>query len=157
MVEAVTVECSHIVAPLSPLFHGFWYLTLLGSGFCGEFPANPMIPVDPGGEGDIESGAKCSRQESTLQSSAANLFCREMHNGQSAYFETANALSIPGLASAAGGGPRSTHESGYPLVSSAFPQWYRRRLFTSLARNASLLNRIGTYFHGVISGVDKKF
>jgi hypothetical protein len=44
MLEAVTVGRTHIIPPRSPLFHGFWYLSSLTSGFCGEFLANPMIP-----------------------------------------------------------------------------------------------------------------
>src|SRR5271155_2793142 len=51
MVEAVTVGRTHIIEPLSPLLSRFWYLSSLTSGFCGEFPANPMIPETRGGGG----------------------------------------------------------------------------------------------------------
>src|SRR6267154_2310878 len=49
MVEAVTVGRSQLDAPPSPLFHGFWYLSSLTTGFCREFRANPMSPKIRGG------------------------------------------------------------------------------------------------------------
>src|SRR5271156_1114912 len=51
MVEAVTVCYRASRRALSPLFHGFYYLSSLTSVFCGEFPANVMIPVRGGGRG----------------------------------------------------------------------------------------------------------
>ena len=34
---------------LTPLLHGFLYLSSLKAGFCAEFFAKPMIPEDPWG------------------------------------------------------------------------------------------------------------
>ena len=42
---------NQFVTPPSPLFHGFWHLSSLTCGFCGEFRANPMISRDRGGGG----------------------------------------------------------------------------------------------------------
>jgi hypothetical protein len=38
-------------APLSPLFHGFEYLSSLSAGFYGEFSANPKIAIRARGGG----------------------------------------------------------------------------------------------------------
>ena len=52
---------------------------------------------------------------------------------------------------------KGREEARYPRRSSAFPQRMGREPATSMAGNASLLNRIETYFHDVISAVDKNF
>jgi hypothetical protein len=52
---------------------------------------------------------------------------------------------------------KGREEARYPRRSSAFPQRMGREPATSMAGNASLLNRIETYFHDAISAVDKNF
>jgi hypothetical protein len=53
MAEAVTVRPRADHRALSLLFHGFWYLSSLTCGFCGEIPASVMIPQGEGEGGRV--------------------------------------------------------------------------------------------------------
>jgi hypothetical protein len=69
MFEAVTVCYTANQRKLSPVFHGFWYLSSLTSGFCGEFLANSMIPEiwGEGGGGYPDSAREGSANRGRLQ------------------------------------------------------------------------------------------
>ena len=74
MVEAVTVFYTASRRALSPLFHGFEYLSSLTSGFCGEFSANSMIPQMGGGRGIPHFPALIRRFRSSLAVAAELYF-----------------------------------------------------------------------------------